>query len=576
MPTPFETDREALVALYNATDGRNWFRNDNWLSDKPIKEWAGARTDDAGRVVALTLTQNRLIGEMPAELGNLANLTHLFLADNLLSGEIPAELGNLSNLTHLFLADNLLSGEIPAELGNLSNLTHLVLGQNQLSGEIPPEWGNLANLTEVTLLGNRFTPGPLFSCYRVSDCPEYAAGNRNSHWYVWQAALYPPPSEDSIMRYYHDTGSLCEDDEPECDTAYTLLELRLMDYPLAMAMAMDGLYWLRDGVTKDEASFVDAVFWLLFYEIDRDVGYSYDYVYRDRRWLRPPEGQPLPNIVGIADLQWVRDGITDYESSAIQIWNQVYNLDRSIPEFIVDGVTRLEADVLAFLKPLGVNGIAGTVELMVSLSWVQDGLTKDDLPTMEFLRFLNDGFLYNPTFVASESFYQLALPTGANPDRLVMVGASPYAEFERSPETRSIGVEGALRRSRDTIIESILEVERIMGFPATESNIHVYLEEQLEGVLGVNFDKEGIYLIGRSITWTSLAAHEVSHYYFGQRNSPYWFYEGVGEYIGEIAQRNVDSPPSDVVGNDVTAHMRKGALEFCEREGDSARYNLEC
>ncbi len=147
-----------------------------------------------------------------------------------------------------------------------------------------------------------------------------------------------------------------------------------------------------------------------------------------------------------------------------------------------------------------------------------------------------------------------------------MVGASPGAEFERSPETRSIGVEGALRHSRDTIIESILEVERIMGFPATESNIRVYLEEQLEGVLGVHFGK-GIYLIGRSITWTSLAAHEVAHYYFVQRNSPYWFYEGVAEYIGEIAQRNVDSPPSDVVGNDVTAHMRKGALEFCEREG---------
>ena len=212
-PTPFETDRQALVALYNATDGRNWFRNDNWLSDKPIKEWAGVRTDDAGRVVALTLTQNRLIGEMPAELGNLANLTHLFLADNLLSGEIPAELGNLTSLEYLYLRRNQLSGEIPAELGNLFNLTHLVLDQNQLSGEIPPEWGNLANLTEVTLLGNRFTPGPLFSCYRVSDCPEYAAGNRNSHWYTWQAALYPPPSEDSIMRYYHDTGSLCEDDE---------------------------------------------------------------------------------------------------------------------------------------------------------------------------------------------------------------------------------------------------------------------------------------------------------------------------------------------------------------------------
>ena len=29
-----DTDREALVALYNATDGENWYDN-NWLSDAP-------------------------------------------------------------------------------------------------------------------------------------------------------------------------------------------------------------------------------------------------------------------------------------------------------------------------------------------------------------------------------------------------------------------------------------------------------------------------------------------------------------------------------------------------------------
>ncbi len=36
-----ETDREALVALYNATSGPNWDGNDNWLSDVPISEWEG-------------------------------------------------------------------------------------------------------------------------------------------------------------------------------------------------------------------------------------------------------------------------------------------------------------------------------------------------------------------------------------------------------------------------------------------------------------------------------------------------------------------------------------------------------
>ena len=55
------TDREALVALYNATDGENWFRSVNWLSDAPIGEWWGVTTDDEGRVTALVLRENGVI-----------------------------------------------------------------------------------------------------------------------------------------------------------------------------------------------------------------------------------------------------------------------------------------------------------------------------------------------------------------------------------------------------------------------------------------------------------------------------------------------------------------------------------
>ena len=43
-----ETDREALVALYNATDGENWDGSGNWLSDAPLSEWGGVYTDDDG------------------------------------------------------------------------------------------------------------------------------------------------------------------------------------------------------------------------------------------------------------------------------------------------------------------------------------------------------------------------------------------------------------------------------------------------------------------------------------------------------------------------------------------------
>ena len=103
---PANTDREVLVALYNATDGANWTNSTNWLSDKPLGEWHGVTTNSNGRVTELDLYGNQLSGTIPSELGNLANLRWLYLPSNQLSGTIPSELGNLANLTLLWLSGN--------------------------------------------------------------------------------------------------------------------------------------------------------------------------------------------------------------------------------------------------------------------------------------------------------------------------------------------------------------------------------------------------------------------------------------------------------------------------------------
>ena len=50
-----EIDRAALVALYNATDGDNWYLNTNWLSDEPIGNWYGVTINDDRRVSELSL-----------------------------------------------------------------------------------------------------------------------------------------------------------------------------------------------------------------------------------------------------------------------------------------------------------------------------------------------------------------------------------------------------------------------------------------------------------------------------------------------------------------------------------------
>ena len=162
-------------------------------------------------------------GPLPAELGNLANLTALTLAGNRLSGCVPeiwrnvethdldelglpscaaaaqpaasgerAALETLYNaadganwrnndnwlsaaplddwhgvttddsgrVVELDLRENGLRGAIPAKLGDLVHLQYLLLADNELSGPLPAELGNLVNLTALVIANNGLS-GPL-------------------------------------------------------------------------------------------------------------------------------------------------------------------------------------------------------------------------------------------------------------------------------------------------------------------------------------------------------------------------------------------------------------------------------
>ena len=91
-----------------------------------------------------------MTGEIPTELGSLANLLDLDLGGNQLTGEIPAELGSLSNLQWLALRNNQLTGAIPVESWRPFQPARICISsENQLTGAIPPELGGLANLSEV-------------------------------------------------------------------------------------------------------------------------------------------------------------------------------------------------------------------------------------------------------------------------------------------------------------------------------------------------------------------------------------------------------------------------------------------
>ena len=193
-------DREALVALYNATDGANWTHNTNWLSERPIGEWDGVVTDANGNVKTLLLGNNNLRGSIPAEIGDFANLKGLALYTNWLSGSIPAELGNLTSLTRMNLSFNILVGEVPTELGNLTNLTDLGLKKNGLTGELPQ---SLTALTEL----NVFT-------YRSRDSVHVPCAPYDYAFMQWLEGLdsyeggvcEPASDRDVLTMLYHSTN----------------------------------------------------------------------------------------------------------------------------------------------------------------------------------------------------------------------------------------------------------------------------------------------------------------------------------------------------------------------------------
>ena len=154
---PSRKVRDALAALYNATNGPGWTNSGNWLTDAPLDQWHGVVTECDGTVTHLALKDNQLTGPIPPELGDLSALETLILSENQLTGPIPPELGDLSALESLTLSENQLIGPIPPELGGLSELAGLLLFGNQLTGPIPPELGDLSGLQRLSLSDNELT-----------------------------------------------------------------------------------------------------------------------------------------------------------------------------------------------------------------------------------------------------------------------------------------------------------------------------------------------------------------------------------------------------------------------------------
>ncbi|KAF8010398.1 hypothetical protein BT93_J1120 [Corymbia citriodora subsp. variegata] len=136
-----ETDRAALLAFKNKVFKDIQGNMSSWNESISHYNWPGVSCSHrhAGRVTALDLPRQKLVGTIPPDIGNLTFLRRINLMANQLRGHIPKEFRRLFRLNTLVLEQNELGGEIPWNLSSCVGMRYLFMNYNRLSGRIPNE-----------------------------------------------------------------------------------------------------------------------------------------------------------------------------------------------------------------------------------------------------------------------------------------------------------------------------------------------------------------------------------------------------------------------------------------------------
>ncbi|KAL9409801.1 hypothetical protein AB3S75_048095 [Citrus x aurantiifolia] len=137
--------------------------------DKAVLTWKGSQYEyqsTLGLVKILDLSSNKLGGEVPEEIMDLAGLIALNLSRNTLTGQITPKIGQLKSLDFLDLSRNQFFGGIPSSLSQLSRLSVMDLSYNNLSGKIP-SGTQLQGFSTSMYAGNELCGLPL-----PNKCPD--------------------------------------------------------------------------------------------------------------------------------------------------------------------------------------------------------------------------------------------------------------------------------------------------------------------------------------------------------------------------------------------------------------------
>ncbi|CAI9267424.1 unnamed protein product [Lactuca saligna] len=136
-------------------------------------------------MTGLDLSNNKLTGEIPEEVGFLTQLRALNLSHNQLIGLIPVSFSNLAKIESLDLSSNGLTNTIPSELIKLTSLSIFNVSHNSLSGRLPEMKSQFGTFTEESYEGNPLLCGPPLEkkCTTNPQVTNPSAEEDHEKWY---------------------------------------------------------------------------------------------------------------------------------------------------------------------------------------------------------------------------------------------------------------------------------------------------------------------------------------------------------------------------------------------------------
>lgn len=174
------TDSLALVAVFNATGGAdNWHADRVWDLSKPMDEWYNVKLNEDGRVIQMNLAKGTVTADwsLPAEVGNLTEMTNFRIIGSNLTGAIPEEIYNMTKLVSFYLTNNTPTWSLSPKIADMTNLKDLYIDQNpNLTGELPKELGTLTNLVNINVSQTGISgaiPAELSGCSSLNNLMAY-------------------------------------------------------------------------------------------------------------------------------------------------------------------------------------------------------------------------------------------------------------------------------------------------------------------------------------------------------------------------------------------------------------------